>query len=282
MINIFCKIDQEYKSFSKMHKKIANYVLDNSDKVILMSIRQLSEESGVSEATIVRFVYRLGFDGYKDFQKSILESIKYSITTIDRLSSSENIDYYDLVKNQVNSDLSDISDTFSLTDPDRVIDAAELIDNSKRIYVLGLRTSNLLAQYLTHYLMMMGFDIINIEATQMEPYEQLHSMTENDLLIVFSFPRYSQRTIESTRLIYNKGFKIITITDSDNAPISSMACINLIAKITMSSIFDSLVSPLVIVNILIKAVSVITKKEIKSHLEDLEAYWEMSNTYEKI
>ena len=282
MNNILHTINKEYDNFSKMHKKLADYVLANSDSTILMSISQLSKESGVSEATIVRFTYRLGFEGYKDFQRALLNSIKYSITTVERLQSAQNLDHLELVKKQINNDLNDINKTFIDLDPEIIVNAAYMIDKARRVYIIGLRTSNILAQYLYHYLTMMDFTVINIESTQMEPFEQLIGMTEDDILITFSFPRYSQKTIESTRLISEKGYDIISITDSENSPVTSLSTINLIANMTMASIFDSLVSPLAIINSLIIAISHVTQKNIKNSLKQLEEYWEEANTYEKI
>lgn len=282
MENILYLINEKYDNLSKMHRKLADYILNNSEKAILMPISELAEESAVSEATIVRFTYKLGYSGYKEFQKALLDSIKYSLTTIQRLDVSKDLTDNKLIHSQVNSDVNDINTTFSQLDPKVIIDAAKLIDKSDRIFIFGLRTSNLLAQYLAQYLRMMGFDIVLVEATRMEPFEYLVNMTADDLLLCLSFPRYSQRTIQCIKSIYDKGYRIVSITDSETSPVYKYSKISLIARSSMNSFFDSLVSPLVLVNTLLQALSVVTKRNVKASFTALEEYWEKNSTYEKI
>lgn len=282
MENILYLINEKYDTFSKMHRKLADYVLDNSEKAILMPISELAQESNVSEATIVRFTYKLGYSGYKEFQKALLDSIKYTLTTLQRLDVSRELSENTLIHSQVNSDVNDINTTFSNLDPLTIINAAKLIDNSKRIYIFGLRTSNILTQYLAHYMRMMGFDVILIESTMMEPYEYLVNMTDDDVLICISYPRYSQRTIQNAKFVYNKGYKIISITDSESSPIYEYSDISLIARSSMNTFIDSLVSPLVLINTLVLAISAITSRDVKASFKELEDFWDKNKTYERI
>lgn len=282
MENILYNINDKYDSFSKMHRKLADYILDNSERAILMPISELAKESLVSEATIVRFTYRLGFSGYKEFQKALLDSIKYTLTTIQRLDVSRELSENKLIHTQVNRDVNDINTTFSNLDPLIIIDAAKLIDESKRIFIFGLRTSNILSQYLTHYLRMMGFDVILIESTLTEPYEYLIDMTNEDVLICISYPRYSQKTIQNIKFVFDKGYKIISITDSETSPVYEFSNIALIARSSMNSFIDSLVSPLVLINTLVLAISAVTSRDVEEYFRELEDFWDKNETYEKI
>lgn len=282
MENILYIINEKYDTFSKMHKKLADYILNNSDKAILLSTSELANVSGVSEATIIRFTYKLGFSGYREFQKALLNSIKYTITTLQRFDISKDVSESELIHSQVNSDITDINTTFSKLDPNTILEAAKEIDKSKRVFILGLRTSNLLAQYLAHYLKMMTFQVVSVESTLKEPYEYLINMTEDDILICMSFPRYSQRTLESAKRINKRGFRIISITDSESSPIYKYSKISLIANSSMHTFFDSMVSPLAVINTLILAISSISNRDIKGAFEELEDYWETSETYEKL
>lgn len=282
MENILYIINEKYDSFSKMHKKLADYVLENSDKAILMPISELADESGVSEATIVRFTYRLGYTGYREFQRALLDSIKYTLTTLQRLDVSRELGENELIHSQVNSDVHDINTTFTNMDPAIIMNAAKEIDRSKKVFILGLRTSNILTQYLAHYLRMMTFDVILVEGTFMEPYEYLVNMTSEDILICISLPRYSQRTIQSVKLIHNKGYRIISLTDSESSPIFNYSSISLIARCSMNSFFDSMVSPLVIINTLLLSISATTSRDVEKSFKELEEFWEKSSTYERI
>lgn len=282
MENILYLINEKYDTFSKMHKRLADYILENSDKAILMPISELADESKVSEATIVRFTYKLGYSGYREFQRALLDSIKYTLTTLQRLDVSRELSENELIHSQVNSDVNDINITFSNLDPAVIMNAAMEIDKSKKIFILGLRTSNILAQYLSHYLRMMAFDVVLIESTSMEPYEYLINMTSEDILLCISLPRYSQRTIQSVNLIHNKGYKIISLTDSESSPVYKYSSIALISRCSMNTFFDSMVSPLVIINALLLSISSVTFRNVEESFKELEEFWERSRTYEKI
>lgn len=167
-------------------------------------------------------------------------------------------------------------------DPTIIMNAAKEIDRSKKVFILGLRTSNILTQYLAHYLRMMTFDVILVEGTFMEPYEYLVNMTSEDILICISLPRYSQRTIQSVKLIHNKGYRIISLTDSESSPIFNYSSISLIARCSMNSFFDSMVSPLVIINTLLLSISATTSRDVEKSFKELEEFWEKSSTYERI
>ena len=126
------------------------------------------------------------------------------------------------------------------------------------------------------------FNVILVESTQMEPFEQLMNITEDDTLIAITFPRYSRKTIETIKLIRDKNCKIISITDSDTSPLNRYSDVSLIAYTSMTSFIDSLVSPLSLVNTFLLALSNINSKDVKSTFAKLEELWEKQDTYEKI
>ena len=282
MDNVLILIDECYDSFSKMHKKFADYILENYEKAILMSMNKISQESGVSEATIIRFTYKLGFDGYKDFQKSLINSTKYSLTTLQRFTTMSELSNADLINSSFHRDVTDINNTFLSLKPEVLNKAVDLIEKSKSIYILGLRTSTILSNYLAYYMRLLCFNVILVESTQMEPFEQLMNITEDDTLIAITFPRYSRKTIETIKLIRDKNCKIISITDSDTSPLNRYSDVSLIAYTSMTSFIDSLVSPLSLVNTFLLALSNINSKDVKSTFAKLEELWEKQDTYEKI
>lgn len=282
MDNVLILIDENYASFSRMHKKFADYILRNYEKAILMSMNKISRESGVSEATIIRFTYKLGFDGYKEFQKSLINSTKYSLTTLQRFTTMSELSSSELIYSSFHRDITDINNSFLALKPETMNKAVELVDKSRNIYILAMRSSNILAHYLAYYMRFLSFNVILIEGTQMEPFEQLISITENDCLIAISYPRYSRRTIETVKIAKEKNCKIISITDSDTSPLNKYSDVALIAYTSMTSFLDSLVSPLSLINTFLLSMSNLESRDVKATLAQLEEIWEKQDTYEKI
>ena len=64
MESILHKIRFCYKDFGPAEKKLADYILQNTQSVINSSISEVALNSGCGDATVVRFSRRLGFDGF--------------------------------------------------------------------------------------------------------------------------------------------------------------------------------------------------------------------------
>ena len=62
--DIATRLKDYFPSFSKGQKKIAKAILEEYDKCAYMTASKLGRYVGVSESTVVRFAYSLGFDGY--------------------------------------------------------------------------------------------------------------------------------------------------------------------------------------------------------------------------
>ena len=140
-------ISNEMKGFSKGQKRIGAFILEHYDKAAFMTAAKLGETVGVSESTVVRFAAELGFEGYPQLQKSLQDIIRNRLTTVQRM---EIIDEQlsggvDVLHRVMSSDADKIRRTQEEIDPkdfDTVIDS---IIGAHRIYILGLRSSGVLA-----------------------------------------------------------------------------------------------------------------------------------------
>ena len=114
-----------------------------------------------------------------------------------------------------------------------------------------------------------------------EIFEQIIRISEEDVIIGISFPRYSMRTLKALEFASNRKAKVITLTDSVHSPITLYSSCNLIARSDMASIVDSLVAPLSVVNALVVALCMKKQKEVISTLETLEQIWDEYQVYSK-
>ena len=89
--DLLTRMEEEYKSFSKGQKAIASYIRENYDKAAFMTAGALGRKVGVSESTVVRFAYALGYKGYPKLQKHLQEIIKNKLTTVQRLNFMEGL-----------------------------------------------------------------------------------------------------------------------------------------------------------------------------------------------
>ena len=104
-------------------------------------------------------------------------------------------------------------------------------------------------------------------------------ISEEDVIVGISFPRYSMRTLKALEFANNRKARVITLTDSVHSPMNLYSSCNLIARSDMASIVDSLVAPLSVVNALVVALSMRKQKEVVERLESLEKIWDEYQVY---
>ena len=265
MTDILTYIQENMTSFSKGQKLIANYILQSYDKAAFMTASKLGKTVNVSESTVVRFAAELGFDGYPSMQKTLQEMIRNKLTAIQRVEvSKERIGNQDVMTMVMQSDIEKIRMTLDETDQVSFNQAVAAIANAKRIYVLGVRSASVLANFISFYFRFMFDNLVSVDTSSIsEVFEQIVHISADDVFIGLSFPRYSKRTIKAMQYAKDQGAKVVAITDSKVSPLTKIADVSLLAKSDMASFVDSLVAPLSLVNALIVAIS----REKAVHLE---------------
>lgn len=141
--------------FSKGQKKIAQFILEHGEKAAYMTALALGNSVGVSESTVVRFAERLGFEGYPEFQRALQELMKSKLTSVQRVElSASRINEKEVLKSVLLSDMDKIKQTLEQIDENVFNQVVDEIVNAKRIYIIGIRSSAALADFLGFYLNM--------------------------------------------------------------------------------------------------------------------------------
>lgn len=276
-------IQQKYSKLSKGQKIIANYIMNDYDKAAFMTAAKLGETLNISESTVVRFAIKLGYDGYRDLQNQLQELIKNKLTTLQRLNLAD--DDYDTNEDTLikimEKDMDNIKKTIGAIDPTSFQEAIDLMLGAKNIYTLGLRSSTFLAGYLSFYLNFLFDNIRLVSSGANDVFEQMLKIGPGDVIVIITYPRYSQRTIEVLNYAKEKGATIIAITDSFLSPAVDRADVSLIANSEMMSFVDSLVAPMSLINSLIVALGIEKRNELNAYFQELEEIWKRYNVYKK-
>ncbi|MDO5039958.1 MurR/RpiR family transcriptional regulator [Clostridium sp.] len=274
-------IQIKFQRLSKGQKLIAEYILNNYDKAAFMTAAKLGISVGVSESTVVRFANELGFSGYPKLQKALQELIKNKLTTVQRLElSNEYISDSDSLKGVLKADIENIRATLEKINPDVFEEVVNEIFKANNIYILGLRSSTAVAEFLGFYLNIILQNVRTVRYGISDIFEQMINVKEGDLVIGIGFPRYASKTIAALDFSKNKGAKVVAITDSLISPLAAKADLTLIAQSNMASFVDSLVAPLSLINALIISVGMREKENIADIFGSLEAIWQDYNVYQ--
>ena len=272
-----------YSTLSKGQKKIANAVLNDYDKVAYLTAAKLGTLVGVSESTVVRFADELGFEGYSQFQIAVQELVRIKLTPNQRIEiTKQRIGRGDVIDNVMESDINKIKHTLERLDRKAFINAVDSIISARTIYITGARSSEPIARHLSYNLSLI-FDNVKfiVPTSSSEVFEQMYSIGEEDVVIAFSFPRYSSKMINGIKFAKQKNAKVVVFTDSDVSPLVEFADCVLIAQSDMASFMDSLVAPLSIINAIIIEITSRREKEITERFDALEKLWDEYEVYAK-
>ena len=283
MNDIIKNIGDNSKTLSKSHKKIAEYILEKCEKAAYMTAGRLSEETGVSESTVVRFACEMGYDGYPAFQKALKDYVKGHMTTAQRMELAyEKMVSGDILASTLKADIGYIEKTLETIDEKQFERAADAISKADKIYVTGVRSAAGLALFLRFYLQLIFDNVEMINSTGGDGlFEQILNVGKNDVVIGISFPRYSKNTIKAISYAKANGATVIGITDSENSPVALGSDISLISRSDTASFVDSLVAPLSVINALIAAVGIKNRDKMQKNLERLEQIWEEYEVYDR-
>jgi len=277
------RIRNSYSTFSKGQKKIANAILNDYDKAAYMTASKLGMLVGVSESTVVRFANELGFEGYSEFQRAVQELVRTKLTPNQRIEvTKQRLGTGDILENVMESDISKIRYTLDRIDRDTFYKSVDDILSAKNIYVMGARSTESLALVLKYNLSLIFDNVKFIQPTSTaEVFEQMFSIGKDDVLIAFSFPRYSSKMVSAVKYARQNGSNVVVFTDSEISPLAEYATSLITAQSDMASFMDSLVAPISIINAIIVEITRRKEREITKRFDKLEKVWDEYDVYAK-
>ena len=276
-------LQEKTPDFSKGQRRIAQYITQAYDKAAFMTASRLGATVGVSESTVVRFAVDLGFDGYPSMQKAMQEMVLNRLTSVQRIEvANDRLGDQDIISMVVRSDIEKLRQTDETVNRNEFSNAVNAILKAKRVYIIGVRSVAPLANFLGYYLNYMFNNVHVISGMSTgEMFEKIVGVNSEDVVIAFSFPRYSASTTKGARYCRSAGATVIGFTDSKLSPLGQCSDYVLLAKSDMVSLVDSLVAPLSLVNALIVAIASKREKELSRTFENLERIWDEYDVYEK-
>ena len=279
--DVLVRIEEKYASMSKSHKATAGFIKEHYDQAVFMTAAKLGEELSISESTVVRFASGLGYEGYPEFQKALADWVKNKLSNVQKMDVKyANHSQSEILTSVLEADIEKLQDTIGNLDADAFETAVNVILGAENVYIIGLRSCAPLAEFLQFYLNMIRGNVTLLNSTSVsETFEQMIRISDKDVMIGISFPRYSMRTLKAMEFANDRNAKVISLTDSIHSPMCLYSSCNLLARSDMVSIVDSLVAPLSVINALVVALCLKKPQDVKTNLENLESVWNNYQVY---
>ena len=272
-------IEEKSARMSKGHRAISRFILQEYDKAAFMTALKIGERVGVSESTVVRFAMSLGFSGYPELQKALQELVRNKLTTLQRMEMTSDQSYSMVLRGVMKADINNLKSTLENLSADTFEAMVEAMYSAKRVYIMGLRSSAPLAQFMGYYLSFILDNVCVVTSGINDILEQIFHIEQGDMLLGISFPRYSRRTVDGMRYARERGATVAAVTDSATSPLASLAKHTLMVKSDIASFVDSLVAPFSVMNALIVAIAMKKRTAVADHFKTLEDIWGQYHVY---
>ncbi|HET7467192.1 MAG TPA: MurR/RpiR family transcriptional regulator [Candidatus Dormibacteraeota bacterium] len=266
-------VRQRQADLSPAERKLARVLLASYPIAGLESVARFAERAGVSAPTVTRFITKLGFRGYPEFQEQLRQEVQARL-------SSPLARYHEeappggvtsLVSGALEMSRRNLQATLELLSHHDVEEVVGLLaDVRRRVMVLGGRLSRPLARYLAGQLHLLRPGIGLVDADRTAAAQQLIDMRKGDVLVVFDYRRYQAATIESARLVAEQGVNVVLFTDPWLSPASAFARQVVVSSVETVGPFDSLVGATAVLEAIVAAVLARLGQRAEARMESLE------------
>ncbi|MGW0971802.1 MurR/RpiR family transcriptional regulator [Streptomyces sp. NPDC002516] len=261
---------------SPAERKVARVLLASYPSSGFETIATLAERAAVSAPTVLRFVNRLGYSGFPDFQAALraeLETRNASPLSLyeatDDASSTDSA--AGLMARSSKLFTAAVTQTLAETPPHDLEHAIALLsDRKRRITLAGGRFTSLLAQYLGLHLMQLRDDVRFLPERAVERTAVLAALTRRDVLVIFDYRRYEPDKLAIAQLAQDCGGKVIVFTDTWLSPTASHAEVVFPSQVTTPSPYDSLVPTLAVIETVVAGLITAMGNEAHQHMKHVE------------
>jgi len=264
------KIRAVINNLKPSERKIAEYIIENADKISDLSVAELAKNSNTSEASVVRFCKSLGYKGYQDLKIKIAADYTYKTKSIQGFVNIDD-DINTIIVKISKNNMDSIEKTMDMLDRNEVERAVIAILNANKIDIYGVGASAIVAQD-----MLQKFMRINKSCTAYsDSHMQLASaanLRQGDVAIGISYSGQTADTVDALRIAKNSGATTICITRFGNSPITEVSDIKLFVYSTeaifRSGAMASRMAQLNVVDILFSIIACRKYDEVIKYLEN--------------
>lgn len=213
---------------------IANYPLTG-----LKTVADFAQQAGVSSPTILRFVARLGFQNYPEFQAALQDELAAQLQSpasrADRPAAAGGE-----MSATLEATLENIRTTFRMVPERQIAEVVELLSNRKaKVFLVGGRFTDPLARYTAAHLAIIRPNTFHLAGQEWNWRDRLIDMGKRDVILIFDIRRYQESLVRFAEAADRRGSRIVLFTDQWLSPIARFARHVLAARTAIPSPFDS-------------------------------------------
>lgn len=259
---------------TKKEKRVAEFFLDEENRVYLMTASEIATELALSETSVIRFIKSIGFKNFTEFKNNGQQKMKTGLNNktnefIKNISLIKDGSLEKLYLNKINEEINRI---FTKNSLNKLQNIGKAIIESKKKYVIGFKSAAGIANFLGIRLGFMLKEVHTFNAADTMVINSLYDIEQEDLLVLFDYPMYSKTAKILVKIAKERKSKIILFTDSENSPLASQVDILYKVKLNGLTIFNSLISTQIIIEYILNYISQFIEEKEKSRFTDIRKY----------
>ena len=226
-INSLTRIRSSFPALAASEARVANWIMQQPQKIIHLSMAQVAQACGVSDTTVLRFCRNTGFQGYTDLKLSIARDV-VSPTQIIHDDIAEGDGPAVVARKVFMSNIQALYDTLEVLDEAALIKAINLLTAARRILIVGVGTSGPIVHSMYNMLMRLG---LNCKA-ETDSYLQLMEVAllgPGDVVVAISQSGSSIDSVLTLKQAKENGAATICITGNAQSSITDHADVTLLS-----------------------------------------------------
>lgn len=219
------RIESKKSIMSKSEAAVCDYIIQRPEEVIYLSVSELAEKSGVSDATVIRTSQKIGSRSYQDLKITLAQDIVTPLQSVNEEISAED-SMPAVVEKVFQSILHTLNYTYRIQDFALLDQAAQTLLQANRICICGLGNSHAIAADLQHKLMRLG---LNAVATSDNHLQIIHScfLKKGDVLFAISHSGSSQDIVRAATVARDNEATVLSLTNLGASPLAEISNIAL-------------------------------------------------------
>lgn len=216
-----------FQSLSQAERKVGEFVLEHAEKVVRLTLAEIARQTGVSDATAVRFCRSLGYDGWLEFKFALVQALPRSPQLIQSDISSEDSPGT-LAKKVFLGSQQALGDTLEIFDEAAFLKALQILSQARSILIAGVGTSGPMAHEMYNRFFRLGLNC-QVQTDSYLQIMQVSLLTPQDALVIISQTGDSydpRRTAAEAKLA---GVPVICITGNALSPLTAYADVVLLS-----------------------------------------------------
>jgi DNA-binding MurR/RpiR family transcriptional regulator len=228
-MSVLKKIEVKLDAMAPGDREIGQYIVDNPDQMLRLSTAALAAEIGRSQSSVVKFSQKLGYASYQELKLAVSEAKaqEWQVPAGMIHGSIEVGDNHQVIlKKLIGSKLLSMQQTVAANSERIISKALEMLDGARRVHLIGVGASSLVARDFSYKLMKLGRNVLHDSDSHIQ-MANVSTLGPGDVLFALSYSGASIETLRIAELARKRGATVIAVTGLHDNPLSRVADIRL-------------------------------------------------------